>query len=92
MWGIQSGMVWEGELLPARDLIINKLLPMAREGLEMKKINGKDIDRFLGIIEERAKALWENQVFAANSGAGVRGTTRLARLLPIASAIMAPAQ
>ncbi|MEX0945582.1 MAG: CBS domain-containing protein [Balneolaceae bacterium] len=55
MWGIQSGMVWDGELLPARDLIINKLLPMAREGLEMKKIDEKDIDRFLGIIEERAK-------------------------------------
>lgn len=35
-------------------------------------------------IEERAKALWENETFKQNSGAGVRGTTRLARLLPLA--------
>jgi len=54
MWGIQSGMVWDGELLSARALILNKLLPMAREGLEKKNINPKDIDKFLGIIEARA--------------------------------------
>lgn len=34
-------------------------------------------------LAERAKNLWVNPVFNANSGAGVRGTTRLANLLPM---------
>jgi hypothetical protein len=37
-----------------------------------------------------AQGLWNNDVFAANSGAGVRGTTRLAKLLPIAAALLNP--
>lgn len=35
-------------------------------------------------IINRVKALWATEVFLQNSGAGVRGTTRLARLLPLA--------
>ena len=41
-------------------------------------------------IVRAAKGLWSNPVFTANSGAGVRGTTRLARLLPIASQLLNP--
>jgi hypothetical protein len=37
-------------------------------------------------LTNRAKDLWQNQVFQQNSGAGVRGTTRLSRLLPLAEA------
>jgi len=36
-------------------------------------------------IEGKAKGLWNNPEFTANSGAGVRGTTRLAKLLPLAA-------
>ncbi len=54
MWGIQSGMVWDGELLSARKLILDVLLPMAREGLEKKEIAPKDIEKYLSIIEARA--------------------------------------
>lgn len=36
-------------------------------------------------IEDKAKGLWGNPDFTANSGAGVRGTTRLAKLLPLAA-------
>ncbi|TVP98991.1 MAG: CBS domain-containing protein [Balneolaceae bacterium] len=55
MWGIQSGMIWDGKLMSARALILDVLLPMAREGLEAKKINKKDIDKYLSIIEGRAE-------------------------------------
>lgn len=41
-------------------------------------------------IKRAAKKLWENDIFTANSGAGVRGTTRLSRLLPIAAEAMKP--
>lgn len=38
----------------------------------------------------RAQALWSDAAFNAHSGAGVRGTTRLANLLPIGQAFFAP--
>ncbi len=41
-------------------------------------------------IEDSARELWSNEVFTANSGAGVRGTTRLAKLLPIANQLLNP--
>ena len=41
-------------------------------------------------IQQAAKDLWANQVFNQNSGAGIRGTTRLSRLLPIAAALLKP--
>ena len=42
-------------------------------------------------IEDRVKKLWSNDVFNKNSGAGVRGTTRLAKLLPLAETYFIPA-
>ncbi len=41
-------------------------------------------------IVNAAKGLWANPVFNANSGAGVRGTTRLSRLLPLAGVLLNP--
>lgn len=41
-------------------------------------------------IQKQARDLWENETFTANSGAGVRGTTRLAKLLPMAGDWMKP--
>jgi len=38
----------------------------------------------------RVSALWADAAFNANSGAGVRGTTRLANLLPMGQAFLAP--
>jgi hypothetical protein len=43
-------------------------------------------------IVHSAQRLWNNDVFTANSGAGVRGTTRLAKLLPIAAQLLNPNQ
>ena len=55
MWGIQSGMIWDGKLMSARTLILEILLPMAREGLEAKKVDKKDIDKYMAMIEGRAE-------------------------------------
>ena len=41
-------------------------------------------------VTKRCKDLWSDDVFTRNSGAGVRGTTRLANLLPIANAYFRP--
>jgi CBS domain-containing protein len=55
MWGIQSGMIWDGELMSARSLILDILIPMSREGLQKKGVNPADIDRNLNIIRARAE-------------------------------------
>ena len=54
MWGIQSGMVWEGKLMSASQLILDVLMPMSREGLKKMKIDEKDISKYLDIIQKRA--------------------------------------
>lgn len=41
-------------------------------------------------ILNAAKNLWQNEIFNQNSGAGVRGTTRLTKLLPLASHLLQP--
>jgi hypothetical protein len=41
-------------------------------------------------ILQAAKTLWHNDIFKKNSGAGVRGTTRLSRLLPLAKQHLNP--
>lgn len=48
------------------------------------KINRNDF------IAARAKALWDDPIFENNSGAGIRGTTRLAKLLPMAKGFFKP--
>ena len=54
--GLQSQFTWLGDqLVTAHDLILNELLPIARKGLEQANINEQDIDKYLGIIEERVE-------------------------------------
>jgi hypothetical protein len=38
----------------------------------------------------QCKALWSNEVFLHNNGAGVRGTTRLSKLLPMSKDFFKP--
>ncbi len=70
-FGIDSNFNWRGSgvKITASELILKELLPLAREGLQTQKINPEDIDRYLNIIEERAKAQtngarWQLQVFS----------------------------
>lgn len=60
MKGARSGMdckfTWlNNEKIAARELTQEVLLPLARHGLKKYNINSEDIDRYLGVIEERAK-------------------------------------
>ena len=55
--GLNATFKWRhGETVKARDLILNELLPIARAGLKAKRVDAEDIDRYLGLIEERVKA------------------------------------
>ncbi len=55
-FGIDSKFSWfNDKKISACDLVLDELIPIARKGLESRKVNKKDIDRYLGIIEKRAK-------------------------------------
>ncbi len=52
--GLGANLVWPGlGRLPAPELILNELLPIARSGLESVNVDSADIDRYLGVITER---------------------------------------
>ena len=55
--GLEVQFKWiDDKLVSAQDLILDELLPMAREGLIKHKVFKKDIDHYLGIIEARVKS------------------------------------
>ena len=55
--GLDSQFAWtQGKVIPARELILNQLLPIAREGLSRASILTSDADRYLGVIEERVRS------------------------------------
>jgi CBS domain-containing protein len=52
--GIRAQMNWFNDAhLPAKQLVLEQLLPLAREGLEESGIDRDDIDRYLGVLQDR---------------------------------------
>ena len=52
---LNCSMVWlNGKKIPADELILRDLLPLAKVGLESLEISASDIKKYLGIIEMRA--------------------------------------
>lgn len=64
--GKESVLRWKGELISVRDLTINKLLPLAYDGLKKAGIDPKTINELLTIIEERTKGKTGAQWSIAN--------------------------
>ena len=67
--GIDARLYWPGlGEVPAAELVVRRLLPLAREGLDRLGVDSADADRLLGIIERRCVTLrngaaWQSQVF-----------------------------
>ena len=56
-FGIDTQFTWfNNRKVGCCELILEELLPLARQGLQMRGIIEADIDRYLGVIEARAKA------------------------------------
>ena len=52
--GIDADLFWPGlGEIPASELVLRHILPIAQEGLEEWGVSGQAIDRYLGIIEGR---------------------------------------
>jgi hypothetical protein len=67
--GIEARLYWPGiGEVPAAELVLRRLLALAREGLSRWGVDSKDADRLLGIIERRCVLLrngasWQSEVF-----------------------------
>ena len=54
--GIRAQMNWFGDThMPARELILEHLLPLAKEGLAKYGVDQRDIDRYAGVLRERVE-------------------------------------
>lgn len=55
-YGLKSQIAWlDGKNYPAQKLILDELLPRARHGLRLANIDSADIEKYLGILEERVR-------------------------------------
>ncbi|MEM7154964.1 MAG: glutamate-cysteine ligase family protein [Myxococcota bacterium] len=56
-----------GETMTASALILDKLLPLAREGLRLSQIDEADINRYLDVVEERVRSQNTGSTWALRS-------------------------
>ena len=74
--GLDAQFNWiDGQAVSAPSLVLDQLLPLSRQGLETAGVESADIDRYLGIIEERVGsrqtgARWILKSLAAMDQAG----------------------
>jgi Glutamate-cysteine ligase family 2(GCS2) len=67
--GIEARVYWPGlGEVPAAELVLRRLLPIARDGLDRCGVDPADADRLLGIIERRCVtmrngAAWQSESF-----------------------------
>ena len=85
--GMSARLYWPGlgEVTPD-ELVLRQLLPMADEGLRRWKVAADVRDRYLGVIEGRAKtgrngAVWQVETVTKLEDRGMDRTTALAEML-----------
>jgi CBS domain-containing protein len=55
--GLDAQFQWiDGQSISAPSLILDHLLPLARQGLTSMHVTSCDIDKYLGVVEERARS------------------------------------
>jgi CBS domain-containing protein len=66
--GLEAKFHWrDHKTITAVDLILDELLPIAQDGLLKEGIDRQDIDRYLGVIEERTKSMQTGAKWAIKS-------------------------
>jgi CBS domain-containing protein/gamma-glutamyl:cysteine ligase YbdK (ATP-grasp superfamily) len=72
--GLNAQLRWlAGETSTSSSLILNNLLPLARNGLRASNIDSIEIDRYLGIVEERVRSGRTGSQWMLNSLAAMNG-------------------
>jgi CBS domain-containing protein/gamma-glutamylcysteine synthetase len=83
--GLNCQLFWvDGRLEPAREMILNHLLPLARRGLEVSGLEQRDIDHYLGTVQGRVEsghtgAQWQLSSLSGMGGKGPK-SERLAAI------------
>lgn len=77
--GLNAEIRWDGKTVTARELLLERLTPLARRGLESLDIRRADIDRYLRIIEGRLRtgqtgAAWQ-RAYVARHGPDMAALT-----------------
>lgn len=88
--GMSAFKKWDGNAF--KGMFLMSVYEVMSTGISynLDVIEAMTPDERNAFIVGKAQSLWANQAFIQNSGAGVRGTTRLAKLLPIASGLLKP--
>jgi CBS domain-containing protein len=77
--GLSTDLPWlDGESVPAQRLILDRLLPLAKDGLLQAKVDREDVERYLGVVEERVSSgrtgsWWLLKSYASLEGQGTEG-------------------
>jgi CBS domain-containing protein len=87
--GLGARFTWlDGEETLAQPLILDRLIPLAKAGLDRAGVDPQDSARYLGILQERVHTLrtgsrWMIQSMASmkRSGTGARGTALVAAMI-----------
>jgi CBS domain-containing protein/gamma-glutamyl:cysteine ligase YbdK (ATP-grasp superfamily) len=78
--GLDAEFNWlSGQSFGASTLIKDHLLPLARTGLTQARVNIADVDKYLGIIEERARIRQTGARWIVKSFAAMKDSPREAR-------------
>jgi len=72
--GIRAQMNWFGDThMPARELILEQLLPLAEHGLNKYGLDKKDIDLYLGVLRDRVSTRRNGARWALESLSNMHG-------------------
>jgi CBS domain-containing protein len=75
--GLKAQFEWlDGRAVTAGDLVLSELLPAARDGLRARGIDAADIDRYLGVVEERVRTGVTGSRWILSSLAAMDGSVR----------------
>ncbi len=87
--GLGSQLTWlNAKALPAQELVVKELLPVARQGLKLAGIDQADADFYLDVIAQRMKTLQTGAQWMLSSVADMKGKgTRAERLTCLTAAI-----
>ncbi len=91
--GLNAGFHWMGEdAIDAPNLILERLLPLAKEGLRSIDVDESDIERYLGVIRERVSAKRTGAGWMIHSVMEMSSDVKLAERLTAVTAGLAERQ
>ena len=87
--GLDAQFHWlDGQIYSAAALILDQLLPLARQGLGQAQVAGEDIDKYLGIIEERTRCRQTGSRWILKSLGGMAESAKDVRLRSLTASML----